>query len=152
MCDSNLSAIVGATSDDKKYVNEANIEDNDGKTNSKPIAIAINKKSKGGDSTATTTPTHSGAEIAVEPEGKEQGNKKQPLKLGHIKKKKGKIQTKLPQHLNTNYARMFQLRFDLRLMLDSIMDEADTKNAIVTKFKALVSKIMEEANTAVLYP
>ena len=44
------------------------------------------------------------------------------------------------------------MRFDIRLKLDSIMEESEAKTATVTKFKELIGKIMEEENTTVLYP
>ena len=46
----------------------------------------------------------------------------------------------------------FQLKFDIRLKLDSVMDETNAKISIVMKFKALIGKIMEEENATVLYP
>lgn len=47
------------------------------------------------------------------------------------KKAKGKKQAELPHNPNTYYAREHQLRYDDRIKLDAVVDEATSKIAIV---------------------
>ena len=65
---------------------------------------------------------------------------------------KEKKQETLPHHPNTDYDRYYQLRYDARIKLDAVVDEAARKLAIVIKFKAIFKHIMEEESSVVLYP
>ena len=70
--------------------------------------------------------------------------KKNKTRVGQRAQGKGKIQSKLPRHPDINYAHQYQLRYDVRIKLDSIMDEAESHPAIVDKFKELFVKIIDD--------
>ena len=115
----------------------------------------------------TPTPTHSGDKNAiVEQKGGDpppkpnktngkvnntHGSKPFTGKSKPIKAK-SKVQQKLPQHPDTNYARTYQIRFDMRIQLDKVMDECESKVATVAKFREIITKIMDDKSSAVLYP
>lgn len=63
-----------------------------------------------------------------------------------------KTHTNLLHYLDSNYARGFQLRFDARIKPDKVIDETDSKMAIVSRFKEIFSKIIDEESSSVLYP
>ena len=65
---------------------------------------------------------------------------------------KEKNQAKIPHHLNTDYARDYQLRYDARIKLDAVIDEAASKLGIVIKFKAIFKRIIDDELSVVLYP
>ena len=68
------------------------------------------------------------------------------------KKVKEKKQAMIPDHPKTNYSRKYQFRYDARIKLDEVLDDASAKLAISLKFKSIFKKLMEEESSAVLYP
>ena len=46
---------------------------------------------------------------------------------------------------------MYQLRFDFRLKLDSVMEKTEAKGTTVGKFREMIEKIIEEESSAVVY-
>jgi len=44
------------------------------------------------------------------------------------------------------------MRYDVRLQLDSVLEEPESTKAMVEKFKQLFIKIKEEESSAILYP
>ena len=67
------------------------------------------------------------------------------------KKVKEKKQATIPDHPKTKYSREYQFRYDARIKLDELLDEASAKLAISLKFKSIFKKLMEEESSAVLY-
>ena len=53
--------------------------------------------------------------------------------VGWEAKRKGKRQENIPHHLDKNSTRNFQLRYDIRLKLNSILGEIESKIIIVEK-------------------
>ena len=61
-------------------------------------------------------------------------------------------QTRLAPIIDPIHAREHQLRYDMRLQLDKIMEEPESTKALVAKFRALFKKVQEEESSAILYP
>ena len=99
----------------------------------------------------TTTPTCSSVAITKKV-GQLDGNRGNIKWYEQARNENMKTQSKLPQHPNVNYARKFQQRFDMHIELDSLMDDAESKDATFLKIKAMFIKILEEDNSATLYP
>ena len=73
---------------------------------------------------AGTTPTRRGS-VGDKVDGYNNNkvvSKLNPNQKQHNAKKKSKVQAKLSHHPDTNYARKCQLRFDIRLKFDSIVE------------------------------
>ena len=65
---------------------------------------------------------------------------------------KWSTQTRLAPYPNPNYVWTHQLCYDVRIQLDSVMEEPESTISLVWKFKQIFTKTTEEESSAILYP
>ena len=78
--------------------------------------------------------------------------KNNPPKNTYKNNGKKAMQTRIDPEIKPIYARVHKIRYDVRLQLDSILEEPACMQAMVEKFKQLFIKIKEEESSAILYP
>ena len=101
---------------------------------------------------STGIPTYKGAAIRRAKLVTSRKEATMPSRFGWRENAKEKVQSKLPHHTDTKYARQYQLRYDIHIKLDSILDKAESWPTIVNEFKDLFIKIIDDEPTAMLYP
>ena len=92
---------------------------------------------------------------AIKDKQKQNKNKKQKEK-----QKKSKTKTKERERLDQTcttpkcelHSNACQLRFDIRVKLDKVLEKLEREVAMVEKFKGLFTKIIDDNSSTVLYP